>query len=119
MTNDERALRMLPQVVDWRAGAGNGGPEVFAERPRQRRRDLVRERGRRIGPLAAPRPVRAGGYQPRFVRADDILAVIGPVVRAVPAPVVRGDEQNGVVLVVRVGLQPGPELLQVAVRAVQ
>ena len=94
-----------------------GRPQVQAERLGAGCGDLIREGVGRIGHMPAARPVGADCGQPCFLRAVDFVAVRAPVLRRAAAAVVDGDENGGVVAVLRVGLQPAPQLLEPRVGA--
>src|SRR4029078_9465576 len=74
---------------------------------------------RRAGPPAAPWPGGASGDQPRLIGAHHVVAMLRPVVGAMAAAVIDGDDEGRRIPVFRVSLNPRVQLAQVPVDVVQ
>ena len=108
-----------PTDSRWARPPGDRLTKIHAHRFGERRGDLVGVGRRRKLPFAAPRPVRADRGEPRLFGPDDAVAVRGPVVGRMAAPMIDRDHQHGIVSVFRVALQPGPQRVQLRIGARQ
>src|SRR5688500_9839630 len=100
---------------DRRFGCGFEPREVQAERRGNGRGDLSLLQRRRVAQFAASGLVRAGKREPDVLRTFDIAAVLGPVRRRAPPAMIGGDDEQGVVAILWLRLQPAPQRLQEAV----
>ena len=70
--------------------------------------DLIHDDRFAAGPLAAKWAVRADDCQPGILGVPDLRVVSVPVQRNVAPALVGGDQQGGLVPVLRIVLQPVP-----------
>ena len=113
----QRRARTGPRCADpdRRPGPRFQFPEVQPERRGDGGRDLALAQFRRIMQLSARDLPGPGHCQPDVLRALHADTVVHPVAQRAAAPVVGGHDQQSVGAVVRLRLQPGPQLAQEAV----
>ena len=66
-------------------------------------------------PLPAPRESRRNDADPNMIGAFDLRAMMTPISRRIASAMVRGEKQMGAAAIIRLRLQPRPELLEIAI----